>query len=274
MRGPQCVRCAGMLASKAKREGVVRKWAAAFAQTSSAGYPLLYRLVERLPLCAGCLETMPAIGADICTRCGRDGQQSQLTKWREGEPHPRLCRDCVANAPSPLRANRSLLRYDEWGREPLGLYKYRGDERLAELFSLLLTIALYCHYQPKRIDCLTAVPLHVKRLRERGFNQMELLAARVAVASRIPSRPLLLRTRETKKQSQQTGRAARRQGMLGAFAANAENFGSHFPHRSKPYTILLLDDVYTTGSTLRECARTIQDSQHAEMYIYSLTIYR
>lgn len=273
MREGRCVCCGAHFATPAKRERIVRKWAAALART--AGYPLMYRLVERLPLCAGCLDTMPVIGDEMCWQCGREWQQEWKTAGKPGrEPGKRLCRDCLAAQPSALRGNRSLLRYQGWGKELLGRYKYRGDERLAQLFALLLMIAMHRHYQPDRINCLTAVPLHAKRLRERGFNQMELIAERVSRACGIPARPLLERTKETKKLSQQTGRAARRQSIQGAFAMKTLE-GSELPeHRIPPCTILLLDDVYTTGSTLRECAAAIQRAQTAEVHIFSLTIYR
>ena len=274
MKESRCVRCGTHSRSvAAKRVGIVGKWAASFARTN--GYPLMYRLVDRLPLCAGCMETMPVIGEDVCRGCGRDGRLG----WR-GTAGAGLCRDCLTAKPSALRGNRSLLRYDEWGRELLGLYKYRGDERLAELFSLLLLIALHRSYPSLRFDCLTAVPLHAKRLRERGFNQMELIAERVGRASEIPVRQLLERTRETKKLSQQSGLSARRQSIQGAFASRESNPfpssgavpASHLA--AKPRTILLLDDVYTTGSTLRECADVIERSQSANLQIFSLTIYR
>ncbi|WP_400162307.1 ComF family protein [Brevibacillus sp. TJ4] len=277
MSGRRCARCGAGIVAHAVREGVVRRCAASFAQMSISrtSYPRMYRLVQRLPLCGGCLEEMPAIGSEICAHCGRERlQASQAAEWIVRSPGNMLCQDCRAAGSSPLRANRSLLRYNEWGKELLGLYKYRGDERLAELFASLLVIGLHCHYRPERIDSLAAVPLHVKRLRERGFNQVELVARRVSEACRIPYQQLLVRTRETKKLSQQSGRLARRESVQGAFSINGDAGRAVLAKQSAPYAILLVDDVYTTGSTLRECAKTILDSQHNEICIFSLTIFR
>jgi len=279
MKENRCVRCgAHFRTASVQRVGIVRDWAAFLAQAK--GYPLMYRLLDSLPLCAGCLEMMPVIGEAVCRGCGRDSRLAGSFMAEAG-----LCRDCQTAKPSALRGNRSLLRYDEWGRELLALYKYRGDERLAELFSLLLVIALHRSYPSLRFDCLTPVPLHVKRLRERGFNQMELIAERVGRACKLPVHQLLERTRDTKKLSQQPGRLARRQSIHGAFAARradvffssgaASAGAASVAHPSeKSRAILLLDDVYTTGSTLRECADVLERSQSVKLHIYSLTIFR
>jgi len=230
-------------------------------------YAHMYRLVDRLPLCSGCLEEMPVIGETICEQCGRSWEH-------QGEPFllesgSLRCRDCRSLGESALGGNRGLLRYDDWGKDLLGLYKYRGDERLADFFGKLLTLAMYRYFRPGQFDYLVAVPLHPKRLNERGFNQMESIAGRLSRAIGVPAQNALIRTKETAKLSQQTGREVRIHSMKDAFAWKGEA-----AHPKKPSRILLLDDIYTTGSTLRACAQAIHHVETVKSYIWSLTIYR
>lgn len=239
------------------REMAVRRWARQLSRPER--YPVMYRLILGLPLCGGCLEELPVITGAICRQCGRE----QAGDSGSGE----LCRDCRDVTDESLQGNRSLLRYTAWGKGLLGLYKYRGDERLADFFSTLLAIAVHRYYEPARLDCVTAVPLHAERLQERGFNQVDLLACRLSQFIGVPALPLLARTKATAKLSQQEGgRAVRQKSMREAF--------SWAGGCAKPSAILLLDDIYTTGSTLRSCAATLREQLGPECRIFSLTIYR
>lgn len=256
MRGDSCVGCGGRPASR-MREAIVRGLAHRLA--AAACYPVMYRSVEALPLCAACLEKLPLIGDTICPQCGRDSKTGEL------------CPDCQKIPAETLQSNRSLLRYNEWGKDLLGTYKYRGEERLASFYAQLLTIAVHRHYKGITFDCIQAVPLHQQRLRERGFNQVDLLARRLGDRIGVPVRSLLLRTKMTEKLSKQAGRAARESSMADAFSWAGESLKGN---ASGWYRVLLLDDIYTTGSTLRSCAHTIREHAGTRGSIYSLTIYR
>jgi competence protein ComFC len=259
MTSGMCVRCGGRIAS-VQKESVVREKARQLSDQAS--YPVIYRLLKGVMLCGVCLEDLPLIGHDICQRCGRD-KEFQASTDNEG-----LCRDCVYGEEEQiLVANRSLLRYEKGEKDLLGLFKYRGDERLASYYGTLLAITVQRYYRSMGFTCITMVPLHPQRLRERGFNQVDLLARHLGAAIKIPAKPLLLRTKDTPKLSKQKGRAARHESMLEAFVWN----GQGTPSASK---ILLLDDIYTTGSTLRSCARTIREHLGPSCEVYSLTIYR
>lgn len=260
-----CVRCGIRYAARDRREAIVRSWAVRLSGRTS--YAHMYRLVDRLPLCFSCLEEMPVIGEKICEQCGRSwehqGQQNLL------ECGTLRCRDCRSIGESALGGNRGLLRYDGWGKDLLGMYKYRGHERLADFFGKLLTLAMYRYFRSGQFDYLVAVPLHAKRLSERGFNQMERVAGRLSRAIGVPVQDALTRTKETAKLSQQRGREVRIHSMQDAFVWKGEAV-----HPKKPSRILLLDDIYTTGSTLRACAQAIHHVETVKSYIWSLTIYR
>jgi len=163
----------------------------------------------------------------------------------------------------------------------LAKYKYRGDERLLRLLSAMLMHAYRKlmeveDLQQGQFDCISYVPLSEERLRERGFNQAEQLAREMGVQLKLPLISTLIRVRHTPKQSFKR-RSERLHDLSGAFVTDpvgilklkqfppSVNQSAHNP----AYRILLIDDVYTTGSTLHQCADII--CEHIPAQVYSLT---
>lgn len=146
-------------------------------------------------------------------------------------------------------------------KEWLAEWKYGGDERWAKPMAQMLDLAFqqtYGNVSGKRapIDLISPVPLSTGRLQERGFNQAELLAQFVAKRQGIRYAPLLQRIKDTERQSQKS-RRERISSLHGAFALTPA--GGELLQRSEgKWHILLIDDVYTTGTTLDECAKTLQ----------------
>ena len=108
------------------------------------------------------------------------------------------------------------------------------------------------------VDLITAVPLHPRRTRERGYNQAELLARVLGRHLGLPySAVVVRRTRATPPQVKSGGRAERAANMLDAFAADRTVVGGR--------SILVIDDVATTGATLSACARALKDAGAARV---------
>ncbi len=129
-------------------------------------------------------------------------------------------------------------------------YKYEGQPWLGVTLGALAATALARLARP--FDVVTHVPLHRQRLVERGFDQSALLAREVArAAGRSLQYALLVRTRSTEQQAHK-GRAARLLNVTGAFAANLDG-SACFQGRA----VLLVDDVRTTGATLRACTEAL-----------------
>lgn len=125
-----------------------------------------------------------------------------------------------------------------------------------ESFSRVRPIGSSFKVQP----CLTFVPLSQERLAERGFNQAEQLARRLGAKIKLPVVDLLVRHRHTDKQSHKT-RSARLQDLEHVFALRTDLSRASFPMLRQgggPLRIYIVDDVYTTGSTLIQCASAIQ----------------
>ena len=159
---------------------------------------------------------------------------------------------------------RCAVRYDDTMKDWLALYKYRGHERLVEIVAASAAFALErledalvggqaAEDARSVIQAITSVPLSKERLRERGFNQAECIAARLSEWYGIPYRPMLRRLKHTEKQSLKS-RRSRVTDMNGIFALADTD-----PTGTLPSNLLLLDDVYTTGSTMNECARILRE---------------
>lgn len=206
-----------------------------------------HRYECRLPLCQRCWEAIPWIHEVACAVCGRF----------------EACPDCARREERWFVQSRSAVRYDEQMKEWLGLYKYRGKERLGALFGPMLLHAYHLHRQasllqrPEATEIITFVPLSEPRRLERGFNQAEKMALELGRLTNKPVVPLLRRIRHTDKQSLKV-RAQRLEDLRGAFDLEDRN-GARLAEacRKRPIRVYLVDDVYTTGSTLNECAQII-----------------
>ncbi|WP_246314717.1 ComF family protein [Paenibacillus foliorum] len=151
----------------------------------------------------------------------------------------------------------------------LGIYKYRGHEEMRRLIGSMLLHAYNLHKHEAVVgsaDCsemITYVPLSDKRLTERGFNQSQQLAEELGRKTGLPVIPLLQRTRHTDKQSFKT-RVDRIEDLQGVFAVDPSAKDKHKAlFSSSKVTLYVVDDVYTTGSTLNECAKAIKKEFHS-----------
>lgn len=211
-----------------------------------------------LGFCHSCFLTIPWIVQVLCPDCGRYEK----------------CMDCSRREMTYFTQNRSAVQYDEAMKELLARYKYRGDERLKQTLGEMLTHAFRLLQTGKLTKSgvpikpiLTYVPVSEERLLERGFNQAEQMAAVLGEIVKLPVIPLLQRVRHTEKQSFKS-RNERLGDLQHVFEIN-EGGLSKAGALTGQIQIYLIDDVYTTGSTLNQCAKVIK--QHIESEIFGLT---
>lgn len=208
-----------------------------------------------LEVCQRCFEAIPWITNVECPVCGR------------GES----CPDC-SRQERTFSMNRSVVRYNEDMRDLLARYKYRGEERLQLLLGRMLVHGyrqfMAISGSTKPFHCITFVPVSRERQEERGFNQAEQMARVLAELVQVPVIPLLDRIRHTDKQSLKS-REERMDNLSGAFALQLgpEHSVTLRSRSRRRLRILLVDDVYTTGSTLDTCAKVIRrELPTAEVY--------
>ncbi|MFS1514810.1 ComF family protein, partial [Chengkuizengella sp. SCS-71B] len=207
---------------------------------------------HNLSLCKSCTAKIPWISKVLCLKCGRF----------------EVCQDCDRRSNTYYEYSRSAVEYNDIMREWLALYKYRGDERIEDLFikmvdyayQFLLTSTPLKNYP---INCFTYIPLSEQRLQERGFNQAERFAKGLSRLHQIPVVKLLQRVRHTEKQS--VGSWSNRfSNIQGAFVINEKELKRI--NKGRVMRIIVIDDVYTTGSTLNECAKVITSYLPAKVY--------
>ncbi|TMW72370.1 ComF family protein [Alteribacter natronophilus] len=192
-------------------------------------------LGEERRLCPACTDKLISIDAlSSCPGCSRTGS-------------PILCSDCRAWKEDRFWAdhpftNLSLYEYNSWMKELIARFKYRGDACLAELFTGEIARRLG---SAAAEACVVPIPLSEERQYERGFNQAELLAA--------ACRPVNILTR-----SGQAGKQSKR--------SRRERIGTaDRVFRIDPVSLpdnkgfILIDDIYTTGATIRSAARVLYE---------------
>jgi ComF family protein len=221
--------------------------------------------VERLLsqyLCRHCIGGLVAVESPLCSCCGLPFES------RHGLDH--RCGDCSAS-PKKFRIARAPLVYEQIFTEVIHCYKYKGKIQLARPLGELLLTAFRLFWNKDSIDVVVPVPLHLKRLRKRGFNQAYLLIRNwKTIAGQAPfelsdlqiERDILVRTVPTAPQTG-LGRKQRAANIEDAFELVDEA-------KIIDKRILLVDDVYTTGATVDECARLLLHHGAAHVDVLSL----
>ncbi len=202
--------------------------------------------------CIGCGKLLD-IDKDkwLCGECAEDFKETTGQKCQScGRPidHSGKCADC-RDGKIYFDKGFCALEYKGAVRNAILKFKYKGKFRYSEYFGKILSdyaagnIAEKYHY-------ITAVPLHRSRLRERGYDQSELIAKILADSMGVEYRTLLVRQRHTVPQNK-LNKKQRQENIKNAFipAENADIEGR---------SILLADDIFTTGATINECSKILK----------------
>jgi ComF family protein len=153
--------------------------------------------------------------------------------------------------------------YDGTLMEAIHLFKYGKKTRLARPLGMLLQETFSRFWDNQWIDLIVPVPLHIERLRKRGFNQALLLFSKWATTEDIPYDPRVLKRPKKTVPQTNLSRKERKKNVRGAFEICS-------PVAIKGKRIVLVDDVYTTGFTVNECARTLMNAGAAVVDVLTL----
>lgn len=257
-----------MQATAAQNRPAVVSWAAEAAESLFAtlfpadcricGEPLIR--ISRLPVCEACLESMHPIAGGLCSICGEriiSGYALVGEDIRCG-----ICR----RIDQPFAKAAAYGSYESGLRDLIHMLKYQQVRPAANVLGRMLAevIAdLEAGWTPEMV-LVVPVPLFAAKLRQRGFNQAEMIA-RVAVKLRaereryVLAADVLQRSRDTQSQVGLTPHQ-RRENLRGAFrVSNREKVAGQ--------EILLVDDVFTTGTTASECARVLRRAGAARVWV-------
>lgn len=205
-------------------------------------------------LCWDCLAALPVIRLPFCTCCG-DPVEGAITQGY-------LCSACVDRPPA-FDAARSAVRFRGAIKDVLHRFKYASTTHVSRDLASLLAACVAAQYGRVIFDAVTYVPLHPTKQRARTYNQARLLAGDLAGLLHKPlADRCLVRVRDTATQTRLTARE-RAENVCGAFAVR---------HPSWTYgrRLLLVDDVMTTGSTLREVARVLKEAGAATVHVVTV----
>ena len=205
--------------------------------------------------CTACWQNIHPLRQPACARCDQPFVSEAATAYTPDHQ----CQDCQQRPPAFQRA-WTLFPYLPPLREAICSFKYRGKHTLAKPLARLMISVLPHEID---VDMIIPVPLHPTRLREREFNQSLLLADQLG---RHMARPVsatnLVRVSATDPQTTLT-RQARLKNLRKAFDVRR-------PQDLKEKRILLVDDVFTTGTTLNECAKALRQAGSGPVFALTL----
>jgi len=205
--------------------------------------PCCERLLEedQQGFCSNCLSEIRWIEPPFCSICGIPFISKEV------ESHP--CGACVTHRKYFTMA-RAWGAFEGSLQEAIHRWKYEGKTRLTHFFAEWMVKGLNRYWEPDSLDLLIPVPLYTQRLRERGFNQALLLVKELSRRTGIPYRKTILQKKKPTIPQVNLSGAEREKGLRGAFhiIRNEELLGK---------SVLLVDDVYTTGATVNECSKVL-----------------
>jgi ComF family protein len=212
--------------------------------------------IASLPVCAPCLAQIVPLNGLLCRFCG----ERLFSSFADSEDGP-LCGMCRRAEPKFRRAV-AYGAYEGALRDLIHLFKYQKTKPAGKLLGRLLHHAVITMELPESL-VVVPVPLWSGKRQARGFNQAEAIAKAFLRCQRTSSIQLdtaiLVRTRETASQTGLT-RHQRRANVRGAFAVAR-------PEKAKGRSILIVDDVMTTGTTAGECARVLRRAGAKEVFV-------
>ncbi len=207
-------------------------------------------------------------GSAVCISCGRKLRRERFSMI---DGSVGICSECFKTlkftkrgssfaADGPITYLLSPLEYNGAAENILRAFKFRSDFKNGDIINTIIKEFLESYPQLHAFDRIIPVPLSEERLNERGYNQSELIAIGISEALSVPvDTDTLIRIRNTVRQSSLPA-MERAENVKGAFLAQGKLSGER---------IILVDDIYTTGSTMKNCAKALIEIDAAEIVGFS-----
>ena len=198
-------------------------------------------------ICPSCFRELSFVKSPTCKKCGKEIVDETAE----------YCDDCISHR-HVFEHGVALLNYDEAARASMVQIKYKNKREYLDFYGAAMAVRYEKAIRRMQVDAVVPIPVHRSRLRRRGFNQAEILAEIIGERLGIPVEPgCLVRTKRTLPQKELSA-ADRLKNLSGAFRAGK------IPETVK--TVLLVDDIYTTGSTIEACSRALKRAGIERVY--------
>lgn len=210
-------------------------------------------LEEGSEICLPCASKLRYVEEPSCKKCGK-----QLMKEEQ-----EYCYDC-ATAKHLYKRGVATFAYDEMVSKSIYKFKYHNRRTYAGMYGKAVAERHRKLIASWNADVLIPVPIHTGKLQKRGYNQAELIAVQLGKWLELPvDSKILKRVRRTKAQKE-LNKSERKKNLENAFKITSNVV--------KYNKVILVDDIYTTGSTIDECARVLMEAGVKEIYFISLSI--
>ena len=205
-----------------------------------------------------CHQKLPFVQGAVCLRCGKPISSSTQE----------YCYDCRI-FPKSFRRGFALFLYDKKTRPVMSAFKYQNKRSFADFFIWELLLKHRSQIESLGINAVIPVPIHKNKYKKRGYNQAELLSSRLAMTLNLSHYPdMLIRCADTLPQKQFSPQA-RLTNLTKAFCFNSR-YATLLKNTS--VSILLVDDIYTSGATMEVCTRILLNAGVTNVYILSICI--
>ncbi len=213
----------------------------------------------KICICESCEEEVPFIKGKVCNKCGQPMEASAQSD---------MCLDCRRN-PHEYIQGISVLEYKGKVKHTIVRLKFYGKKKYAEALGSIVANKIKSMNNWPSFDLIVYTPLHKTSYTKRGYNQAGLIAGTISKEMGVDiGKDVLLKIRKTKSQNKLT-RAQRLINIKNAFSVNNRALDL-----VKDACILLVDDVYTTGTTVDECTRTLKKAGANKVFVVTAAIGR
>ena len=209
-------------------------------------------LEDTIPICSECMDNIPLIEDETCECCGRPVEELSY----------RLCSECN-DEKMYFEHSFVPLVYKDDAREVILALKHNQHPYYAKALAFLIADKILTSEFYTQFDCITCVPEARKRIKKRGYNHAELIAKELSKILNIPYVKTLVRINTSKTQAD-LGKEERKANVRKSYLPGDKTFDGG--------TVILVDDVYTTGATTNYCAKLLRKIGFEKVYLGIATI--
>ena len=214
----------------------------------------IFHPLTRQVFCPSCEEKIRFITGDICPVCG--------TIFPDSPARSHLCGNCMDDK-TYFSCARAVVSYETIILNTIHEFKYGNNIPVGEMLASFMADFSFPDVDFTGYSLIIPVPLHIKRLRQRGFNQSLILARALAEKWQIPVNFSLLKRHKFTLTQTGLNKTERTQNIKGAFEVSDKK-------KIAGKNVVLVDDVYTTGATINECAKTLIKAGASKVTVLTL----